>query len=87
MTTKPEPIEVQFFCMPDVHDLDVALHSDTSESDDSYCWTVHQGFISAELFKVASVGPCPKCGSTVDVKPVTAVGTFLDATNPNITES
>lgn len=71
-------VEVRFHCYPD-HDLDVVLKSDV-ESEVKYCWNIHEGTVSKALFAVSSMGPCPKCGATVDIKAITAMGTFLDAT-------
>lgn len=79
MTNKKEPIEVQFFCMPEGRDLDAALHDDEPEGGNTYCWSVHQGSVSAEFFEESSIASCPKCGANVDIKPITALGTFIDA--------
>ena len=76
MTNKREPIEARFFCMPEGRDLSAAVLGLVPDEETDYCWKTFSAQIDPGLV-TGETGPCPVCGHIITVKPVTAMGVFM----------
>jgi len=65
-----EQIEARFLCYP-VNDF--VKGSD----EDSFCWREFNAQIAPSLLSPDGEAPCPVCGNTIAVKPVTGMGIFM----------
>ena len=62
-------IEARFLCYPDSETL-------KSGKDETFCWKEFSAQIDPSLLTNEGA-PCPVCGNTITVKPVTAMGVFM----------
>jgi len=62
-------IEARFLCYPDSETL-------KSGKYETFCWKEFSAQIDPSLLTNKNA-PCPVCGNTITVKPVTAMGVFM----------